>query len=422
MNRLLSAGRNLSGFALIVGATGIAGIAAYVITWLVPNLIGDVDYKIFAVFWAALFLVVTALSGIQQEVTRATRPLASVPVDGLPGEVRPARAARFATLAAVVVLLATLGTAPLWQAAVFPELGWALVVPLSFGVASFVFVATVCGTLYGLESHRPLALLIVVDPILRLATVGAVSLFSGDLVALAWAATIPFLGTLVLLWPLISAAVRAPSQLDVGYRALIWNVTRTLGASASTGALIAGLPLLISVTGGNESAALLSTLFLTITLTRAPLVVTLMSIQGYLIVHFREHLASVGADLRKYLLLVAATAAVLSVAAWLLGPPVFGFLFPSLSIVLDGWFFAVLVGSSALLGSLCITGPAVLARGSHSVYSIGWISAAVTTIIALALPLELLERTTLALVAGPIAGLVVHGVRLVQLRGGGTTA
>ncbi|MCU1443148.1 MAG: hypothetical protein JWQ59_1298, partial [Cryobacterium sp.] len=64
-----------TGFTRILVATAIAGIAAYVVTWVVPRIIGGVDYKVFAVFWASMYLVVTALSGIQQEVTRATRPV-----------------------------------------------------------------------------------------------------------------------------------------------------------------------------------------------------------------------------------------------------------------------------------------------------------------------------------------------------------
>ena len=61
-----------SGFILIVAATGIVGIAGYVITWLVPAVIGVAPYAVFAVFWSFIFLVAAALSGIQQEVTRAT--------------------------------------------------------------------------------------------------------------------------------------------------------------------------------------------------------------------------------------------------------------------------------------------------------------------------------------------------------------
>jgi predicted membrane-bound mannosyltransferase len=65
----------ISGFAIILIATATSGVAAYVMAWLVPNVIGLASYATFAVFWSAIHLVVGALFGIQQEVTRGTHPL-----------------------------------------------------------------------------------------------------------------------------------------------------------------------------------------------------------------------------------------------------------------------------------------------------------------------------------------------------------
>ena len=49
-------------------------MAGYIITWLVPWQVGFSAYSSFAIFRSLLFFIVSALSGIQQEVTRATRP------------------------------------------------------------------------------------------------------------------------------------------------------------------------------------------------------------------------------------------------------------------------------------------------------------------------------------------------------------
>ena len=57
-------------------ATMIAGIAAYVVTWLVPRQVGFAGYTVFAVFWSFMYLVVGTLGGIQQEVTRGTSRVA----------------------------------------------------------------------------------------------------------------------------------------------------------------------------------------------------------------------------------------------------------------------------------------------------------------------------------------------------------
>ena len=70
-------GRRLTGLTTILIATAIAGVASYAVTILIPNQIGLAEYAIFAVFWSTLYFVVGALGGIQQEVTRATRPVSA---------------------------------------------------------------------------------------------------------------------------------------------------------------------------------------------------------------------------------------------------------------------------------------------------------------------------------------------------------
>jgi hypothetical protein len=392
-----------SGLTQIIVATAIAGVAGYVILWLVPARIGGEDYKVFAVFWAAMYLVVGALSGIQQEVTRAARPVA-LPAEGAPAP-RVGSARVFGLLSAGAVLALVVVSAPLWVMRVFPEEGWAMVAPLAVGTASYVLVATLSGSLYGVQAWRAVAGLIAVDALLRLVSVGVTSLVTDNLVALAWAAALPFIVTLGVLWPGIRQVIVGKSQLDVRYGRLTWNVSRTLLASASSAALVSGYPLLLSLTAPEAPPALLASLFLTITLTRAPLIVVTMSLQGYLIVRFRDE-ARFRATFLSIMAALAASGVVLAVLGWLLGPG---------EPVLDGGFFAVLVGSSVLVAALCVSAPAVLSRGRHMSYSLGWFAAAVVTVLALLLPLDLLTRTALSLVAGPAAGLLVNMVTLLTM-------
>lgn len=65
--------KRVPGLALIIVATAVAGLAGYFITWLVPRVICFSAYAVYAVFWSFLFLVVSTLPGVQQEITRATR-------------------------------------------------------------------------------------------------------------------------------------------------------------------------------------------------------------------------------------------------------------------------------------------------------------------------------------------------------------
>ena len=399
----------LSGFALIMGATVIAGVASYVVTWLVPHQIGLASYAIFAVFWSFIYLVVGTLSGIQQEITRATLPI-EVPPGG-----RASRARNFALIAGSAVFVLVLGTAPLWVGAVFPAEGWHLVWPLAVGSAAFVTVAVLAGTLYGASQWIPVALMIAVDAVIRLAALSIVLVFTTNVVLLAWAVALPFPVTLMVLWPFIRNAVVGRTQLDVGYRMLTWNVSRTMLAAASTGIMVSGFPLILGLTASAEPKELVGLFILTITLTRAPLIIVAMSLQSYFVIMFRDNVESFWKRFLALQALIVGAALVLALAGWLLGPTVFEFLFPG-QLKPEGWFIAVLVFSSALVGAMCISAPAVLARSQHFVYTAGWSVAALVTVISLLMPLDFTARTVLALLAGPVAGLVVHGAYLALSR------
>lgn len=397
--------RRLSGFAIILIATAIAGVASYAVTVLVPNRIGLAEYAIFAVFWSSIYLVVGALGGIQQEVTRAT-------LQAAPGSSpRASRARRFGIIAGILVFVTVAATAPLWARSVFPTEGWNLVWPLAVGAASYVMVAVLAGSLYGVTAWVPLALMISVDALLRLICLSITLTLTRDIVALAWAVAAPFPVTLLVLWPIIRGSIVGRSQLDVGYRALSWNVARTVVAASATAVMVSGFPLLLGLTSGTESRGVLGMFIVAITLTRAPLIVIAMSLQSYLIVHFRDNALHFWRHFVGILGLAMAAGALLAAAGWLLGPAVYHFLFPD-KLQPDGPFFAILVGSSVLVAALCITAPAVLARSNHLIYSVGWVAAALATIVALALPLDFASRTITALLVGPSVGLIIHGAFL----------
>jgi hypothetical protein len=401
--------RRLAGFSTIIAATGIAGIAAYLVTFIVYRVAGPADYALFAVFWATLYLLVGGLSGIQQEVTRATRAID-------PGRRTTANRARnFGITAAVFVVVAVVATAPLWVGVVFPEAGWSLVPPLAVGVGSYVVVAVLAGSLYGLQHWRSVALMIAVDPILRLALLLVALVFTHDIVALAWIAALPFPLTLIILWPIVRRGFVGRTAVDVGYRSLTWNASRAVLASVATAVMVTGFPLLLGVTSAGVSAAMLGELIFTITLARAPLIVTAMSLQSFFVVRFRDHPATWWRAFLSIELIVLGASVVLGVLGLLLGPAAFQFV-SSRPVTLSGELIAVLAFSSGLVGAMCISGPAVLARSRHLVYSIGWAAAALVTISVMLLPVEFLARVQFALLAGPMVGLAVHVSWLVSQR------
>ncbi|TXN28231.1 hypothetical protein [Lacisediminihabitans profunda] len=402
-----------SGFTTIVIATAIAGVAAYAVTLLVPNAIGLADYAVFAIFWSTIYLVVGALFGIQQEIARGTHPLpaAAVPHSN--------KARSFALSAAVMVFVVVVGSAPLWVTAIFPAEGWSLVWPLAVGTSSYVLVAVLCGSLYGVSAWRPLAMMMIADAVLRLAAIGAVLLFTTNVTALAWAVAAPFPLTMIALWPYVRSFVVGKSTLDVPFGTLFWNVARTIVAAASTGLMVSGFALLLGLTSPAEPRALIGTYILAITLTRAPLIVVAMSLQSYFVVTFRNSEQRFWRIFFGVQAVIVASGVVLAAAGWLIGPAVFHFLFPRVAV--EGWFIAALVGSSALVAALCISAAAVLSRSRHFVYSAGWVIAAVVTLGVLLLPIEFTLRTVLTLLCAPLAGLAVHCAYLVGSARGSRT-
>ena len=396
-----------NGFALMLAATAVAGVAGYLVTWLVFRLVGPAGYAQFAVFWGALYLAVGALSGVQQEVTRASTAVES-------GGSRRLR--DFGAVAAATVLAAILATAPLWASAVFADRGWSLVLPLAFGAASYVVVAVLAGALYGLTRWRALAVMVAGDAVLRLVGVGVGALLTSDVTILAWLVAIPFPLTIAVVWVVIRRSVIGRVRVDVSGGRLTWNVARTMVAAASTAVMVSGFPLLIGVVAGDVDPVLVGQVVFTITLARAPLIVTLTALQGVLVVRLRDAPESARRVLTAVVGVIAAGALVLALGALLAGPQVFAFVGGEPS-TLDGGFIAALVASSALVALLTACSALALSRSRHALYAAGWMASAAATIVLMSLPIDFVQRVPLALIAAPAIGLAVQVTGLLVTRG-----
>lgn len=378
-------------------------------TWLVPRIIGVAEYTEYAIFWSSLYLVVGALAGIQQEVTRAT----SATPD--PRLAEGHRIARLALVIALTVFGIIVISAVLWGRFVFPDNPAGLVWPLAVGTAAYSLVAVVGGSLYGISEWRPIFALLTTDGLLRLVLVGVTLALSGGVVALAWAVVAPFPIALLVLAPWVWPRLRGRTRMDVGYTRLLWNVARTIVAAAAMGLMVSGFPLVLGVTSPGAPSGALGLLILSITLIRAPLIVIVMSMQAFVVVFLRDRMPIFWWSFARIELLILGAGLILAALGWVAGPFVFGILFPGESTP-DGWLIALLVVSSALVAGLSAAGAATLARNAHSVYSTGWIVAALSTVVALLLPLDLVTRSVTALLVGPAAGLVLYLVFFIRAR------
>ncbi|TFC55931.1 hypothetical protein E3O62_13235 [Cryobacterium sp. TMT2-15-1] len=399
--------RRLDGLGLLTVATIVAGVSGYLVLWLVAAQVGPSSYAQFAVFWSAVYLIVGSLAGIQQEITRATHPVDTESAGPPAQSARPSKLQNYAAILVISVMGLVVVSSPLWSKTVFSGDPVAYVVPLTIGVGGYVVVAVLCGTLYGLGGWMALAWMIALDSILRLVCTGLALLVTTDPGSLAWAVVVPFPLTPAILWLFMRKGVRGRSAIDVRFGRLSWNIVRSIAASASTAIIVSGFPLIVSATSGTEPAATLGVLLLAITLTRAPLVVPLMSLQSFLVIQFRGQVAHVLRKVWVILAGIALVAALLALIAFFIGPQVFEWMFGD-AYRIEAITLALLVLSSFGIGALCVSGPAVLARGLHAAYSAGWMIAAGMTVLAMFLPLDLVPRVLASLLIGPLLGLLVH--------------
>ncbi|AZG47482.1 polysaccharide biosynthesis protein [Gordonia insulae] len=402
-----------SAIGRVTVATVIAAASGYLVLLLAARDLGAAGYAVFAVFWAAYGMVTGAQNGQLQEATRAIRagidehaPASDAPPRGRPWLIN---ALIGVTLAALVA-----ATSPLWSGHVFTEHRWLSVLLLSVGVASFGVYAHLAGALSGAASWGAFAALLSVDALIRLAGAIAAVVLGLDLTAFLVITVIGSVSWIVLL--LSSSAARRAIGLpgDVAARRLTLNTVTAMAAAAASAVLVMGFPVLINATNGDDAdTATVGAVVLAVTLTRAPLLVPLNSFQGVLITRFvdgRQHLWSA---LRAPAAVVAAIGVAGSAAAWLIGPWLMTTVFGA-DFRLSGATLAAFTLGATALALLTVTGAAAIAVGTHRWYAAGWWAATGASIALLLLPVGVEARVAIALIAGPVVGMIVHALALVR--------
>ncbi|MEB0201768.1 hypothetical protein QN354_08360 [Cryobacterium sp. 5I3] len=386
----------------VLAATVVSGVSGYLVIWLVARSLGAADYSVFGVFWSGLFLIVGILFGIQQETTRSTADSVAHDIDA------PVRSSMwvFAACAAIVVILSVGVTAILWAPATLGVDNVGLVVQIALGAGGNAVVATISGVLAGAGLWRQLAAIIAIDGVLRILSVGVVLGAGGDTASLAWAVILPYPISLGLVFLFAGTSFQHFTKSGLAYRRLIANSAQTMLGASATAVIINGFPLLLAFFALATEKAELGALILAITITRAPVLVPLMALQSYLITRFTV-LASPWRLIGQALALICIVMAVLGAATLFWGTWAFASVIGA-DFALSTSALVPLVVSSGFVGSLCVTGPALLARGEHRSYAVGWVLASVVAVGMLFVPVSLEGRAALALSLGPIVGLVFH--------------
>jgi O-antigen/teichoic acid export membrane protein len=390
----------------LVSATLVSGVAAYLTTFLVFRFLGSEDYVLFAAFWASLFLLVGSLGGVQQELTRATRPISPSSQE----KISPVLLFSLSTATLVAILV--LATSGVWALDLFGDQWLFLVFPFAFGAALYVIVATLAGTLFGLSKWNFVALMIAIDGLLRLILLVTALQFTKDIAALAWCVILPFPLAIAIVWPIARKRVVGKSFIDVSIKNLTWNVSRTVLASISSSLIISGLPLLIVLVSEGDGLSYLGQLIFAVTVLRAPIIVIAISLQNYLVLRFRD---TDRKNLRNPVLVQLAVAVLTTIAAivvYLIGPEVLG-LITGEPFILGRETMALIIISSGLVASIVVAGAAILSKRKHFFFSLGWMVSALATVLAIMEPGTLDERVLSAVLLGPLVGLLVTNGLLV---------
>ncbi len=392
-----SAGDSLGRVAV---ATVVAAASGYLVLLLAARTLGADGYAAFAVFWAAYGLLTGTQNGQLQETTRAVRR-ARERGHSTGSRPMPMNAVLGLALAAVVAV-----TSLAWAGVVFESDRVESVLLLTAGVAAFGFYAGLGGVLSGLGRWGGFSALLVVDALIRLLlTVVAVAAGWGlqAFLVITVAGTV---STAVVLMLFAGARGALGARGDVPSGDLARNMLTSMAAATASAVLVMGFPVLISLSSDSLDASA-GAVILAVTLTRAPLLVPLNSFQGVLISRFVDNRDHILRSVASPAAAILAVGLVGILAAWLIGPWLLETVFGA-DYQLWGVAVAALTAGAVATAMLTLTGAMALAAGRHQLYATGWWLATAVSVGLLFIPAGLTVRVPVALMIGPLVGIVVH--------------
>ena len=415
-----------SSVARVGVATAVTAVCGYLVLYLAARDLEPAGFSIFGVFWGAFGLFTGAANGLLQQSTREIRlagaggasgsgasgssgssgvALRSAGTVGAPaGAVtHPMRVAAGVGLVSGLLIV---GTAIGWAGHVFVEHTVLSVLLLAVGLACFCLHATLLGVLAGDNRWTQYGALMVTDAGIRVAVAVATVLIGWGLGGFLWATVAGSVAWLLLL--LCSPITRHAAGLVAHEtpRSFLRGASHAVAAAGASAILVMGFPVLLQATSG-ELGATGGVVILAVTLTRAPLLVPLTAMQGNLIAHFVDERGHRLRALMRPVTLVAVIGGLGVVAAYLTGPWLMRAGFGP-EYVAPGALLGWLTAGAVAIAVLTVTGAATVAAALHRAYSLGWVGATVAAALLLMLPLELEQRTVVALVCGPLVGIAVH--------------
>ncbi|MFD2468433.1 hypothetical protein [Amycolatopsis silviterrae] len=389
-----------------LGGSLIASIIlGYVLTVACARLLPPDQYATFVTFWGLLMGLGSALSPLEQELSRQSAVAALT--GGLAG--RGALRA-VATAAAVAAAFGLALLVPPINDRLFHGT-WELALIVLAGGVAFACQFGIRGLLIGQHQVKHFAWLVVAEPAVRALVLGLLVVATAyQLVPLALAVAAGSFAWLLFVrqgWRLLD--VRADGD---GWAVTVRRMLMLLLGAALTASVITGYPALVGLLAPGGDRERLGAVFAALVIARLPL--TLIGPVQSLAVPFVVRLSTSEAGrhrLRRVLLLGTfaslALAALGALVGTLIGPWAVRFVNgPGYQV--DGWAVAGLVWSSVLLVPMQLLTAVLVARAHARRVLITWaVVAATASVLLLAVPGDTVLRAVIALAAAPMTGLAV---------------
>ena len=359
------------GTTFMIGGGLVGAVGAYLFQVIGANAIGSEDLAPISLLWTAFFILATiALVPIEQYVTREV-------ASGRKAIPNAARATYwFAVTAALVSGLFVIVT----RESMFGG-SWQYVIQAILLVVGYSLLFFGKGVLAGRRRFADVGWVLIIETVVRLvAGIVAIQLFA-TAESLGWAMVLGGFSVLGMRWWRKDSgdekATPAPASRFLG---------GYVGGSTSSQLLLGGAPIAAALFGASDS--LVSVIFVTFTLYRAPLTL-IFALQGRVLPYLvgltggtdRRHLARIAG------LVVAAGVGLALLGAlvgWLVGPEVVGLLYID-EFIPERAVAALAAGGVMAAAAAQIAGQVLVAEGRTSRLAVAWFVGLVVALVVMVL-------------------------------------